>query len=107
MTIGGLLPWGSSGHDKSKNPVNNYKPPEPSIPPSPGHHQEWIDACKTGSPTLCNFDYSGALVEQNLLGAVAFRAGKKLQWDAKSLKARNCPEADLLIRPPYREGWSL
>ena len=26
-----------------------------------GHHNEWIQACKTGSPTTCNFDYSGAL----------------------------------------------
>ena len=43
-----------------------------------GHHQEWIHACKTGEPTLCNFDYSGMLVEHNLLGNVAFRVGKKL-----------------------------
>ena len=85
----------------------DFKPPEPSIAKSPGHHQEWIQACKTGTPTLCNFEYSGALVEHNLLGTVAFRAGKKLEWDAKNLKARNCPEADRFIRRSYREGWTL
>ncbi len=85
----------------------DFKAPEPWIAPSLGHHQEWLHACKTGAPTLCNFDYSGALVEHNLLGTVAFRAGKKLQWDAENLKATNCPEADRLIRPPYREGWTL
>jgi predicted dehydrogenase len=85
----------------------DFKAPEPSIPPSPGHHQEWINACKTGSPTLCNFEYSGTLIEHNLLGTVAFRAGKKLEWDPEKLQARNCPEADRFIRPPYREGWTL
>ncbi len=45
-----------------------YKPPEPTIPRSIGHHAEWIAACKTGSPTTCNFDYSGALTEAVLLG---------------------------------------
>ncbi|MCX6898334.1 MAG: Gfo/Idh/MocA family oxidoreductase [Verrucomicrobia bacterium] len=85
----------------------NFQPPKPWLKPSLGHHQEWIHACKTGAPTLCNFDYSGSLVEHNLLGTVAFRTGKKLQWDPKKLKATNCPEADQFIRGSYREGWSL
>ncbi len=84
-----------------------FQPPEPTIPNSPGHHQEWITACKTGAPTTCNFDYSGALTEAVLLGNVAFRTGKRLQWDAANLRASNCPEADKLIRREYRTGWSL
>ena len=47
----------------------DFKPPEQTIPPSAGHYQEWINGAKTGSPTLCNFDYSGKLVENNLLGS--------------------------------------
>ena len=85
----------------------DFQPPRPWIGPSLGHHQEWIHACKTGEPTLCNFDYSAALVEHNLLGTVAFRAGKKLQWDPEHLKATNCPEADRFIRKSYREGWAI
>jgi hypothetical protein len=84
-----------------------FKPPKPWIEPSRGHHQEWIHGAKTGAPTLCNFDYSGKLVEHNLLGTVAFRAGKKLIWDPKAMKATNCPEADRYIRRDYREGWTL
>lgn len=89
--------------------MTHYDAPkqESLIPPSLGHHQEWIHACKTGAPTLCNFDYSGALVENNLLGAVAFRSGQALEWDAKALKATNCPEADRFIRKTYRDGWVL
>ncbi|MFP6603936.1 MAG: gfo/Idh/MocA family oxidoreductase, partial [Pirellulaceae bacterium] len=72
-----------------------------------GHHAEWIKACKDGSPTTCNFDYSGALTESVLLGNVAFRTGKPLQWNAKTLKAANCPEADKYISKEYRSGWEV
>jgi predicted dehydrogenase len=92
-----------------KGDMTDYKPPKPEelIPPSPGHHEEWLTACKTGKPTLCNFDYSGALVEHNLLALVAYRIGKKIEWDAKNLKAAGCAEADRYIRRTYTEGWVL
>ena len=84
-----------------------FKPPEKTIPKSIGHHAEWIKACKDGSPTTCNFDYSGSLTEAVLLGNVAFRTGKKLEWDAQNLKATNCPEADEFLQRKYRPGWTL
>jgi predicted dehydrogenase len=84
-----------------------YKPPEQTIEKSIGHHAEWIKACKDGSPTTCNFDYSGALTESVLLGNVAYRTGKALEWDAKALKATNCEEADKYIRKVYRSGWEV
>jgi predicted dehydrogenase len=85
----------------------DFQPPEPFIPKSIGHHEEWIKACKTGGPTTCNFDYSGALAEAALLCNVALRTGKKLAWDPKTLKAKNCPEADAFLRREYRKGWTL
>ena len=85
----------------------DWTPPEPTIPASIGHHREWIEACKNGGPTTCNFDYSGALTETVLLGNVAYRIGKSLNWDAKSLKATNCPEADAFLSKDYREGWEV
>lgn len=81
--------------------------PEPFIPKSLGHHAEWIHACKTGEPTTCNFEYAGWLTEANHLGNVAFRAGKKLEWDPETLKAKNAPEADRFIRREYRAPWKL
>jgi predicted dehydrogenase len=94
------------------------------IPPSLGHHKEWINACKTDKKTTCNFDYSGMLIENNMLALVSYRlgevvkrktkdgeeeitVGRKLQWDAENLKATNCPEADKYIRKTYRDGWVL
>jgi len=84
-----------------------FVPPAPFIPDSIGHHNEWIAACKNNDPTTCNFDYSGALTETVLLGNVAYRVGQKLQWDAKTLKATNCPEADRFIQHHYRKGWKI
>jgi len=84
-----------------------FKAPAEFIPPSPGHHEEWLLACKTGSSTGSNFDYAGALTEANHLGNVAYRLGKRLEWDAAGLRATNCPEADRLIRKAYRPGWCL
>lgn len=81
--------------------------PEPTIPRSIGQYEEWIEACKTGSPTTCNFDYSGALAETVLLGNVAYRAGEPLEWDAEKLEATNTDKAAEFVRREYREGWSL
>ena len=50
-----------------------FQRPDPFIPASIGHHREWTEACKTGGPTTCNFDYSGALTEAALLCNVALR----------------------------------
>ena len=109
------------------NDLTYYKAPkkEELIPPSLGHHKEWIQACKGDKTTLCNFDYSGAMIENNLLALAAYRTGetvkrkgkdnkeeevttsKKLEWDSKELKAANCPEVDQYIKKTYREGWVL
>jgi len=81
--------------------------PREFIPKSLGHYAEWIHACKTGSPTTCNFEYAGWLTEANHLGNVAYRTGKKLEWDAAKLYAPNAPEAEPFIHRDYRKGWTL
>lgn len=83
-----------------------YVPPPPTIPDSIGHHKEWIEACKHGGVTTCDFHYSGALSETVLLGNVAYRVGKTLQWDAKKMRAEGCSEAEAILKPHYRKGWT-
>ncbi len=73
----------------------DFKPPEPTIPRSLGHHEEWIHACKTGAPTTCNFEYAGLLTEANHLGNVAYRTGKALEWDTASMRQQTPPRPSL------------
>ena len=88
--------------------ANQFKRPEPYIPNSIGHHNEWIEAIRKGNgPTTCNFDYSGALTEAVLLGVVSYRSGESLQWDAKNLKVTNSTKAQAMIHKEYRKGWTL
>jgi predicted dehydrogenase len=87
--------------------VKEFHRPAETIPKSLGHHAEWIHACKTGAPTTCNFAYAGPLTEANHLGNVAYRAGKKIEWDAANMKIPNAPEAEKFLTREYRKGWEL
>jgi hypothetical protein len=84
-----------------------YKRPPRTIPDSVGHHAEWLRACKTGAPTTCHFGYSGRLTEANHLGNVAYRAGQRIEWDAKAVRIRNAPAAEQFLGREYRKGWKL
>ncbi len=82
------------------------KPPQ-VLPRSPGHYEEWIQACKGGQPAGSNFvDHAAQLAAVVLMGNVAIRTEKKLFWDAEKLRFTNSDEANALLDPPYREGWS-
>ena len=85
----------------------DFQPPQPFIPDSPGHHQEWILACRGEGTTGSPFSYAGPLTEANHLGNVAFRVGQKIRWDAKKMVCPGCPQADPFIKRQPREGWSL
>jgi len=85
-----------------------YKRPPKTLPRSIGHHKEWIQSCKKGTPTRSNFDFAGPLTEAVLLGTVSVRmGGRKLIWDSPNLKVTNVPEANKYIHYQYREGWTL
>jgi predicted dehydrogenase len=86
-----------------------YKRPKKTIPRVQGsHEQNWIDACKGKGKTTSTFDYAGPFTETVLLGNLAiWFAGQKLLWDGPNMKVTNFPEANELVKPKYREGWSL
>ena len=91
-----------------------YGSPEPTIESSPGHYQEWINACKGGQPAGSNFDWAGPLTEIVLMGNVPLRMElrekldhQKLLWDAKAKRFSNLPEANEFLHKAYRAGWAL
>ena len=83
------------------------KPPK-SIPRSPGIYAEWLRACRGGPACGANFvDFAGPLTEMVLLGNLAVRTGKKLEWDGANMRVTNVPEANQFVRREYRKGWTL
>jgi predicted dehydrogenase len=80
---------------------------EELIPSSIGHHEEWIQACKTDKKTSCNFDYAGKIIENNMLALVAYRCGKEISWDTEKMMSPDTPEAAQYISKTYRDGWVL
>jgi predicted dehydrogenase len=115
----GLLLIGEKGKFFSKNDYGSeyvllpkdkyveYKKPEPTLPRSPGHFEEWVQAIKGGPTPMSNFDYAGRLTETVLLGTVAQKVGRKIEWDPVNMKAIGCSEADPFIRREYRKGYSI
>lgn len=85
----------------------DYKKPE--YVQSPGHFTEFANAIKEGKPELAmsNFSNAGRLTETVLLGNVALRAGKKVEWDAVNLKVTNDSSANQYVTRDYRKGWEV
>jgi predicted dehydrogenase len=85
----------------------DFQAPAATLPRSPGHWVEWVNYAKGNGPVPgSNFQYSAWTTEANHLGNVAYRTGKKIQWDYRNLRVTNAPEAATFIkRPAYRKGW--
>ena len=95
-----------------KKEFEGYKDPTPTMPHLQGdddvnQKKEWAAAIKGGPAAHANFNYAGLLAEAVLLGNVAIRAGKKLEWEGESMKFKNAPEAEKFLRREYRNGWTL
>ncbi len=85
-----------------------YKQPPKTLPRSPGHFDEWVNACRGGEAPGSNFvDHGGILTETPLLGNVALRAGRRIDWDGPNMKITNDKDANKFLHRTYRDGWSL
>jgi hypothetical protein len=80
---------------ESKN--SSYTPPKKKLPRTAGHYEEWIAAAKGGPAARCEFGFGSYLTELTLLGAIAQRTGKFLEWDAAGMKFSNDAEASELL----------
>ena len=83
----------------------DFVPPPPSLPDSPGHHAQWIAACKTGSRTGSDFSYAAPFTETVLLGNVAYRAGTAIDYDPATGRVTNDAAANRWLTKDYRQGW--
>jgi hypothetical protein len=90
-----------------KKEFADYKPPSPVLPRSPGHSQEWLEACKGGKSALSNFDYSGPLNEFLQLANLATCVEGPIEYDVLAGKITNNDDAHKLLHREYRKGWAL
>ncbi len=120
MTDAGCLLLGSKGAIFSDCPWNTrfvllprqqfegFQGPPPTIPRSPGHHAEWILACKGKGPKpFSSFDIAGPLTEMILLGNAALLVGHPIEYDPLTGRIVNCAEANQFLHREYRAGWTL
>ncbi len=84
-----------------------YTQPPKSLQRRPGTWGEWVEAIRGGEPAGCNFDQAALLTEAVLLGNIAIRTGKSMDYDGRNMRFTNNDAANDHINPPYRSGWSL
>lgn len=68
---------------------------------------EWMEACRGGQKAGCHFEWAGLITEFVLLGNIAIRTGKRLDWDAEAARFTNDRGANNHVSPPYHNGWKL
>lgn len=106
----GFITTGHTGQWTRLIPVERMKdyqfPPE-AIPRSPGHYRDWINAAKGGPPACSNFNVAAPLSEWVILGTVAIRCQGGLDWDSENMCITNNQEANNLLSPTFRQGWTL
>jgi len=99
-----IVPYGDTAD------MTYYKPrtPDKLLPPVGHFQKQWFDACRDPSKkTACDFGYSANMIEQMLLGLVAYRVGKKIQYDPKTGTSPDTPEANAFMTKQYRDGWNI
>jgi len=111
MFIGdkGKILAGFRGENPRLFPENKMKDIKPEARDENGQrgNSAWIEAFKNNTQSPGSFIYAGPVTETILLGAVALRAGKKVEYDTVNMKITNNKEADKYLTREYRKGWEL
>jgi len=85
-----------------------YKLPPQLLPRGINHQQDFIRACKGGTPGASDFAVATKYIGWLSLGAIALRVPNvKLLWDAKNMRFTNSEEANKYVKPNLRKGWEL
>lgn len=85
----------------------DYTLPPQFLTRSPGHHRDWIRACKGGTPACSPFEIAAPYTEWLVLGSAAVRVNGKLLYDAKTGLFTNSAEANTHLQLNYRKGWTV
>lgn len=112
----GIILHGSHGASglrlEPESLMKEYNRPPATIPRveggSNGHLKDWLRASRDGKPSSASFEYGGPLTEMALLGVLALQVkDERLYWDAENLQIKSNDRANAIVKPEFREGWSL
>ena len=78
-----------------------------TIPRSPGHQQNFVDAVKSRNQPESNLPYARKMTLPMHLGLISDILGRKLQWDDKKELFINDNEANAMLSRKPREKWDL
>ena len=67
----------------------------------------WIKAFKTKTQSPGSFLNASAVTETILLGAVALRAKRRVDYDSANMKITNNEDANKYLYREYRKGWEM
>ena len=78
-----------------------------TLPRSPGHQQNFIDALKSGSIPESNLHYAREMTIPMHLALISFRLKRKLVWDSEKEDFTGDRAASYLLSREYRKPWTL
>lgn len=82
--------------------------PEQLLERSPGHHKEFVMACKGEKPrefSQSNWAYAGPMTAKIQLGNISLKVGKKIECNTKTGEITNIPDANKWLWREPRKGW--
>jgi hypothetical protein len=87
----------------------DFPQPAPTLPrvEKADHYTEWTRCVKEGRPTCLPIEFASHLTELALLGTLALRTRKVLEWDTAAMRVTNDASPNQFIEPAYREPWKL
>ena len=100
-------PWNTRFVMLPQDKFVGFEGPAKTLPRSPGHHAEWILACKGEGKPFSRFDVGGPQTEMLLLGNVASLVKRPIEYDPVAGKVVDDEQANRLLHREYRSGWTL
>ncbi|MCH5374682.1 MAG: Gfo/Idh/MocA family oxidoreductase [Planctomycetes bacterium] len=100
-------PWNTRYALLPKSQFEGFEGPDKTLPRGPGHHGEWIEACKGRGETFSSFDIGGPLTEFIQLANASALVGEPFEYDTLNGQILNHPDANRHLHREYRDGWSL
>ena len=90
-----------------ENPNETLELPPPSLPPSPGHHREWLNCIRSRELPSCNVAYHHVVNTHCCLANLSLQIGRSVHFDPQAETIVGDDEAARLTTRPYREPWTL